>query len=91
MSWHYERSLWRWFNKRALQWVQVVKLADVSERPWMLIRATKGRQGFREIRFSTLGDLIAGLFEHELDSLIETHDIPAMELIAMAADDGEAV
>jgi len=74
-----------------MQWVQVAKVRDGGERPWILVRGTRRCQGYRQDRFSTLGDLIAGLYEPELESLIEAHDIPAMELIAMAADDGEAV
>lgn len=90
MGFHYEKSLWRWFNKKAMQWLQVAKLKDGGSKPWLFIRG-KGSSTKRELRFETLGDLIAGMFEHELESLIEKHDIPAMELIAMAADDGEAV
>lgn len=85
----YEKCLWRWFNKKAMQWLQVVKLKDAKIRPWLFVRG-QGSPRERKIQFATLGDLIAALFEPELESLIEKLDVPAMELIAMAADDGEA-
>ena len=90
MSLYFEKSLWRWWVKKSMQWVQVVKVSNGGDRPWMLIRG-KGSSRRRDLRYETLGDLIAGMFEHELEALIEKEDIPAMELIAMAADDGEAM
>lgn len=89
MGYSFDRTLWRWFNKKSMQWVQVVKLNDGGCKPWLLIRGRDTARR-RDSTFPTLGDLIAALFEHELESLIEKEDIPAMELIAMAADEGEA-
>jgi len=89
-SFTYERTLWSWFNKNSMQHVQAVKLKDGGDRPWALIRGRRGWRGHKILRFISLGELIAGMFDHELETLIEKHDIPAMELLAMAADDGEA-
>ena len=90
----YEKTMWRWFNKRAMEWVQIAKLhlrpGSASSRPWVLIRGTKGRRGHRQHTFETLGDAINALYDPELEALVESHDLNPMEFIAMAADEGEA-
>jgi hypothetical protein len=90
MAFHYEKTLWSWFNKKSMLNVQIAKLRGEESQPWILVRGRKGLLGYKWFRFDCLGDAIAALYEHELDSLIEKYDIPAMELIAMAADSGEA-
>jgi len=85
----YEKTLWAWFNKRAMQHMVIAK-RNGGNKPWLIVIGRQEQQGYRVRKFSSLGDLIAGLNDSELDSLLEYHDIPAMELIAMAVDDGTA-
>jgi len=84
----YEKTMWRWFVKCSMQWVQVAKIRNVDERAWIVLRGTKSMNQ-RSARFSTLGDAIAALFDHEIRALLEQENMHAMEFIAMAADDGE--
>ena len=89
MGFEFEKSMWRWWVKCSMQWVQIAKLRDGGERRWILLRGTKGRKQ-RSERFTTLGDALAALFDHEMRALVEKEDMHAMEFLAMAADDGEA-
>lgn len=86
-----ERMLWSWFDKRSMLWIRVYKMVNTgtSDR-WALARGNVGGQGYKVVFFPTLGDLIGGLYDHELDTLVERLDVPPMLLIAMAADEGEA-
>jgi hypothetical protein len=85
----YEKTMWRWFVKQSMHWVQIAKCRE-GERPWVLVRGTKGWRGYKRIQFESLGDAIAGLFDHELETLVEKEDLNPMEFLAMAADTGEA-
>ena len=88
----YQKTLWVWFNKKSMMRIHVSKIRDGGiERTWILTKGRRGQIGHRERSFSTLGDLIDGLHEGELDSLIEAKDLCAMEILAMAADTGETV
>lgn len=86
-----KRCHWSWFNKKSMLWIRVYKMVDTGDADrWALTRGNSREQGYKVLFFPTLGAVIAALYDHELDSLIEKLDVPAMLLIAMAADDGEA-
>lgn len=86
-----ERCHWSWFNKKSMLWIRVYKMVDTGDADrWALTKGNIGEQGFKVTFFPSLGEVVRSLYDHEMDALIEKLDVPAMLLIAMCADDGEA-
>ena len=77
---------WRWFNKKSMQHVAVIKIS-APDRAWVVTHGRTNSVHYRTARFSSLTAAFASLYPVEIESLQEALGVSPMAMLALTAED----